>query len=149
MPRPLTLFALLVVAGCSLSDVDDASRLGWEDALIKWNQAGPASYSFVLTQACTCPGPKTAVRIVVRNKVVESRTVIATDLPLDAASASQFPDVPGLFARIDRMLDLDYASLQVRYDDAYGFPAEIYFDLSVQQSDDTEAYVVTGFTPLS
>lgn len=149
MSRPLPLLALLFATACSLGGDEDFSRLGYEDALAKWNQAGPASYSFVLTQACTCPGPKTAVRIVVRNKVVESRTVIATDTPVDPSSAAQFPDVPGLFARIDRMLKEDYASLQVRYDDGLGFPAEIFFDPSYQQANDTEAYVVTGFTPLT
>lgn len=69
--------------------------------------------------------------------------MIATDRPVDAASAAQFPDMPGSFARIDLMLKQDYASLQVRYDNSLGFPAESFFDPRYQEANDTEVYVVT------
>lgn len=139
---------LLLAAGCTGGEDFDLARQAYEKALLRWGQYGPDSYSFVFTQACVCAGPKSGVLIVVRNGVVESRTVVDTQLPLEPQFASRFPSIPGVFAIIGDALSANIFMIQADYDADYGYPFQIIIDEDGVNVSDNQVYTVTGFTPL-
>jgi len=140
--------ALLLIAGCTGGEDFDLAQQAYEKALQRWSQNGPASYSFVFTQSCVCAGPKTGVRIVVRNRVVESRTVVDTGLPLEPQFASRFPAVPGVFAIVGDALSANIFMIQADYDADYGYPFQIVIDEDGVNVSDNQVYSITGFAPI-
>jgi len=124
------------------------NRLALDRALQKWSQNGPASYSFTFTQSCVCDGPKTPVRIVVRDRVVESRTVVDTGEPLEPQYNSRFPAIPGVFQIVEDAMSGSAYSIVVEYDGTYGFPVRIQLDFTPSTASDNALYSASEFTPL-
>jgi hypothetical protein len=144
----LFLLVGLISSGC-VSGNEDFSRVALDKALTKWSTNGPASYSFVFTQQCTCQGPQTPVRIVVRNRAVESRTVVDTGEPLDPSYSTRFPSLPGVFGIIQDAMAGGSYSLLAEYDATYGYPVQIQIDFTPATVTDNVQYSVAEFTPLN
>lgn len=138
----------LLLAGCLSSDDDNLARQAWEKAVVRWNQSGPESYSFTYTQACVCPGPQTPVLIVVRNKVVESRTVVITGEPLEPQFAGRFPAIPGMFQTIDEAIRRRPFSIEAAYDPDLGYPTWVYINDNATTAADDQTYSAAGLVPL-
>jgi hypothetical protein len=141
------LIGVTTLTGC-ITGNEDFNRVALDKALATWDQNGPDSYSFAFTQQCTCQGPKTPVRIVVRNGVVESRTVVDTGEPLDPGYNAQFPPIPGVFGIVEDAMTSGSYSLIVEYDATYGYPVRIQIDLTPATVTDNAQYSVAEFTPL-
>jgi len=147
--RPRLLAAsLLLAAGCTGGEDFDIANTAYQKAVQRWTQNGPDSYSFVFTQSCACAGPKTGVRIVVRNNVVESRTVVDTGLPLEPQFNTRFPAMPGIFAIVADALSRGIFYIQADYEAEYGYPYNIVIDEDGVNLADNQTYTVTGFEPL-
>lgn len=141
------VLALAGLSGC-ITGNEDFNRVALDKALAKWSETGPASYSFVFLQQCVCSGPKTPVRIVVRNLVVESRTVVDTGEPLDPSYNDRFPPIPGVFGIIEDAMAGQSYSLVAEYDATYGYPVRIELDFTPATVSDNAQYFVSEFTPL-
>lgn len=132
------LFGVLLLAGCGVTDPAESFQAGRN----RWNSLGIVDYRFELSRACECL-PIGAVRIVVENGVVVSRTVVATGEPLEAGMVPHYPDIPGLFDLIDdayrRAIDV-----RVTFDQHYGYPRSASIDY-FEGADDEIALAVTGF----
>lgn len=147
MARGLMAGALLLLA-CT-----DPVSPGSPDALhtanlAKWNAEGPRSYEMVLSRSCGCTPEPEHVRVVVRNRAVESRTFVPGGAPVPAVRAGDFPDVPGLFAVVSEARRRNAFSWNATYDPAFGYPASIYVDFVGSGLEDNLAYQVTEFAPL-
>jgi Family of unknown function (DUF6174) len=144
--RSSFVIALLVVAGCggdSPLGTQFEPRLLW--ARVQWESRAVDSYAMTVTPLCFC-GFVEPVRVTVRDGVVVSRVVVSTGGALPAQHASSYPDVPGLFARIDRAHEEGADSVDADFDESYGFPTGIWIDWKVSLADDEEGYRVEDFS---
>ena len=123
MRKPLAFLAgIALMAACSDATApSDALR----DAEQRWAAWGPASYDLTIYPACECL--LHPVLIHVTAGVVTSRNYLGAGGAVPDASASHYPDVPGLFARIRAELAEGHVG-SVEYDAVTGYPIRIVFD---------------------
>ncbi len=130
------------VVGCGLSG-PSRSLDRFNEAKKLWDRENPASYAVTVQRLCFC-GNVDPVRIVVVNRQVVSRTVVATQQPLPANLIEFYPDVPGLFAIVrDAYARAD--AINVSFDGRYGFPADASIDYIKSAIDDELTLKVTDF----
>lgn len=88
--------AASLAAGCrSATASDSVAETEWLANRDKWRAAGVTSYEMQMRSECFCGAPTESVRLVVRNGAVQSRVVVETGVPVDAAFAKWFPEVLG------------------------------------------------------
>lgn len=145
--RGALILAVGLLAGCSDSTGPSLQEELLTSAIRKWSETGPASYEMILLRTCACPGIP-AVRIIVRNKVVESRTYTGTGDPVPPEDADDFPDVPGLFALVKKAMDEDYYLFSVAYDPTYGYPSSLQLDPDASTLEDNVNFQVVELQPI-
>lgn len=115
-------------------------------AQVLWNQRGPASYDITVSLSCECTNEMTGPVVVsVRDGLVTSRTYVSTGATVGLSYAEHFLTVEGLFRKIDDARSRNPASLEVRYDPAFGFPSLISIDYNRQYADDEIVYRAYDF----
>lgn len=145
---------LLLCLACSRATDPGDSRAALAEARLLWTRHGVPSYRLTLVRE-TSGSMVTAnaaestlgvpVVVEVRDGIVVQRFYLSTGLPVSDALQQGFPDVPGLFDRIQRAIDEEAAALQVRYDETRGYPLSIQIDQVAGVAGDEETYRVTGF----
>lgn len=134
-----------IVGLCALLALDCTDPVspdhGLSFARQKWAQRGVSSYDITISRYCECIGGA-PVMVSVRNGVVESRTYVGTGAPVSPSLAAIFPDVEGLFDLIDGAIRDGVAVLSVRYDPAWGYPADIDIDRVARIADDEVNYEI-------
>ena len=124
--------------GRSLDQFNVAKRI--------WDRENPANYAVTVQRLCFCPNVD-LVRIVVQNRLVTSRTVVATQEPLAASLNDAYPDIPGLFAIVkDGYIRAD--AINASFDQQYGFPTDASIDYIKNAIDDELSLKVTNFVIL-
>lgn len=112
-----------------------------------WRGHAIANYDLTVEQSCTCPPTgKRVITVKVRNEQIAS---IAAGEPQPADLPEPLLTVPQLFAAVEEGLLLEPDSMNVRYDENYGFPREISIDPSHAVSDDELRLTVRTFRPLA
>lgn len=89
-----------------------------------WNSFGSAkdSYSFVTQVTCFCESSYVTPKFI----VVEDNTIVSTvDVATMAPSDNTYDAIPELFARIQQAIDNFDVTIQVSYNETYGFPTSI------------------------
>lgn len=113
----------------------------------QWHGLSVDSYEFVVRKNCFCgPPANMPVKIIVR----DSLTIAAYDPSTGNADSGDriegVPDsVPALFAEVESAIAAQPLTLEVEYDDTYGFPVRIQVDPGEQNSDDEYGFEVSGF----
>ncbi len=142
----VVLAATLLLAGCaSLTEISDQVLA---DAKQRWADNGPASYTLILRRTCTCVGPQNPITIEVRNMIVVSRAY-GDGTPVESQYASEYPDVPGLFAVVDQIKAQRPYEWQVEYHSTYGYPMTININYSPITTTDDVWYTVSGMIPVN
>lgn len=137
---------LLGVGGCGVAG-PERSLDRFNEAKALWDRENPANYAVTVERLCFCVTVE-PVRIVVQNRVVVSRTVVATQLPLPANLNDLYPDVPGWFATIkDAYTRAD--AITVSFDRQYGFPSDATIDYIKSAIDDELSLKVSNFVLLA
>ncbi len=143
MRRLIPVLMALAWAGCGLTE-PGRSLDQFNGAKRIWDRQNPADYAVTIERLCFCQnaGP---VRVVVVNRLVLSRTVVATQQPLPANLSEAYPDVPGLFAIVrDGYVRAD--AINVSFDQQYGFPTDATIDYIKNAIDDELGLKVTNFS---
>lgn len=141
----LVLASTLFLGGCTnISEVTDQIL---ESSKQLWATEGPPSYTLILLRGCTCAGPNSAITIEVRNKVVVSRAY-PDGTPLEPQWASEYPDVPGLFAFIDLTRAQNVYSWGAEYHPVYGYPTDIRVNYDPGRTSDDYVYIVNDMIPV-
>jgi hypothetical protein len=143
----LPTLLLAGLAACSDTSGPAPGDLLYASNLAKWNSTGPDSYQMVLTRLCECTVPTEVVRVVVRNKSVESRTYAESGAAVPANRAADFPDIPGLFEFVNRARS-GASAYNTGYEPTYGYPVTLYIDWVAGTLSDDVSYAVTEFTSL-
>lgn len=151
MARPLATTILLasgLASGCLDNSGPNPNEQIYEAALAQWNTDGPESYNMVLRRQTISANPDLRVEIQVRNGVVTSRFYFETDIPVAPADVEKYPDVLGLFEFVREAMDGDPFLLATTYDELFGYPSEVQYDLTAASTSDNVVYTVVDFTPV-
>ena len=76
------------------------------------------------------------------NKVISVAGVLFKEL-----NDSSFRTIDGFFLYIEEQRKLNPVVEEIQYDDEYGFPSYIYFDISERIADEEIGYTLTDFVP--
>lgn len=135
--------AVVALAGCDDGPLEPPFNLFIAQA--RWQRANIDSYELTVRVFCECLliDP---VRVTVSGGVIVSRVNVVTGQPVPENVAESFPDVPGLFAIVDKA-SAEAHDLEVEYDASYGFPTVISIDWNETHVDDEVVYRVENFGP--
>jgi hypothetical protein len=139
---------VLVAAGCSsLAGNDDSD--GAELLAVsrnQWELAAIDDYEFVVENRCFCMLGGRPVRVVVRDGSIVSLTVLSTGEPVEEQFAGAYRTIDGLFDVVRDARERDAYAMQVRYDDVYGYPDDVFIDYSDRMADEEFGWRITSFT---
>ena len=132
----ILVLSFVSISGCSRSN----TLLGGiqvADPKVKWQSYKLASYSIEQRFRCFC-GPAAIgwIRIEVVNDEIVNAIGISSGDTLDSAYHNMLYTVDGVFRLIDTLKEGDPVLLVIEYDDRYGFPAKIDYDLSLRIIDE-------------
>ncbi len=146
-------FIVLLCSSCSLVGSSDSGQNGLESNRQLWENHHLSGYQYILDQTCYCAGWVYPAMIKVRADTVaavidpETGDVLrhpATGRPALQEIPEIYHTVEGLFDIVERAQE-NYARLEVRYDEEYGYPAVIDFDMYEGAADDQVRYEVKAF----
>ena len=140
----LLLLAALPATACGGSPFGP-ERTELERNRARWEDRGPASYSYVYEARCFCgPSAVEPARVVVREGRVVSVTSVESGDPVEPATLEDGDlTVDGLFDAVAAALEREPAHLEVTYDEELGFPRDVFFDFRERTVDEEFGFAVT------
>ena len=146
MKNLLKILILLFTIGCSSEDsvTLDPVEMELSNAIKKWNNSNINSYSYILTVSCYCLDTEPNKIEVIDNKItkVNSNLVTPEQLNNDYWNVKTFDE---LFNIIDEKLKDDPFIFTLKFDQTYGFPIDIYFDMDEMIADEEIGYTISDF----
>lgn len=111
----------------------------------RWTALNIRDYEVTQQMSCYCIDEVTLPkRIVVRDGVIES-----IDGNPPTASDNYFKTIDDFFSYIDEKIAQNPVVANITYDPNYGFPNDIYFDVSEMIADEEIGYTLTNFVSLN
>ena len=146
MKNLLKILILLFTIGCSSEDSVTLNPVEMElsNAIKKWNNSNINSYSYILTVSCYCLDTEPNKIEVIDNKIkkVNSNLVTPEQLNNDYWNVKT---VDELFNIIDEKMKDDPYIFTLKFDQTYGFPIDIYFDMDEMIADEEIGYTISDF----
>ena len=146
MKNLLKILILLFTIGCSSEDSVTLNPVEMElsNAIKKWNNSNINSYSYILTVSCYCLDTEPNKIEVIDNKIkkVNSKLVTPEQLNNDYWNVKT---VDELFNIIDEKMKDDPYIFTLKFDQTYGFPIDIYFDMDEMIADEEIGYTISDF----
>ena len=132
----------LTLASCGILDPDRQVK-GLDDAKARWALLAVDDYEIVIERVCFC-GDVTPVRVTVVDGNVIGRVYLDSGEPVPSERASFYPSVPGLFEILEDA-NRRGASINVSFDQQYGFPTSAFIDYVKNAIDDELSIRTSGF----
>lgn len=112
-----------------------------QSAKAQWDAAGITDYDFTYRVQCFCP--ETIRRVTVR----DGEVVEVVD---EAESFEGWPGltIDDLFDELETAIEAPAFTIDVTYDEGYGFPSDYFIDEEQNMADEEHGIVVTEFKPL-
>ena len=127
--------AAFLVAACGPDDTQPATD--HERAKQQWSELNVLTYSYEFQVTCYCPDDTTReVLIEVTNDEVTRVTYTDDGTDVTAVPMDWYPTIEGLFAEIDEAIANNADTIDVTYDDRYGYPTDIFIDHSAMMADE-------------
>tara|TARA_Y100000768_G_scaffold375943_1_gene347361 strand:- start:332 stop:781 length:450 start_codon:yes stop_codon:yes gene_type:complete len=146
MKNLLKILILLFTIGCSSEDSVTLNPVEMElsSAIKKWNNSNINSYSYILTVSCYCLDTEPNKIEVIDNKItkVNGESVTLDQLQNEYWDVKTFDE---LFNIIDEKLKDDPFIFTLKFDQTYGFPIDIYFDMDDMIADEEIGYTTSDF----
>ena len=143
------LFKILILffnVACSSEDSITPNPIEMElSAAIKmWNDSNIKSYSYTLTVSCYCIDTEPNDIKVVDNKIkkVNGKLVTENDLENIYWNVKSFDEI---FEIIAEKLNDNPFLYTIKFDQSFGYPIDIYFDMDEMIADEEIGYYVTNF----
>ncbi|MEC7858046.1 MAG: DUF6174 domain-containing protein [Bacteroidota bacterium] len=143
------LFKILILfftLACSSEDSITPNPIEMElSAAIKmWNDSNINSYSYTLTVSCYCIDTEPNDIKVVDNKIkkVNGKLVTENDLENIYWNVKSFDEI---FEIIAEKLNDNPFLYTIKFDQSFGYPIDIYFDMDEMIADEEIGYYVTNF----
>lgn len=150
--RPIAIFLgiFFLLSACSqFSDDEGAESLSYNQH--KWELEETTSYSMTIQRSCYCPAGFYPAKVLIKADTVYTALNPDTGkpIPVDSLSgdpralyADFYPTIDGLFQMIKEAREQHADKLEVRYNDAYGYPEHIDIDDIKQAADDEISFTV-------
>lgn len=143
-----TVLAGIVASACGL--ITGLNKNGLDDLTdqrLVWKALDLRDYEYVVRHDCHCYRAGQLLRVVVRDGVRQTITVLETGEQIPDNGVYTLNGVEGLFealrqAYLRRAIDVD-----VVYDETWHYPRAAYVDEAKQYTHDDRRWVVTSFTP--
>ena len=122
-----------------------------QEALIygqeRWEHSGIADYAYTGAWTCFCPEEYRAdAQVTVDGGNVTAVTSADPDVET-IPDPERFVTIEGLFALIQDAISRNAASIEVTYDETYGYPAELFIDYDERMADEEDRFAISSFTP--
>jgi heat shock protein HslJ len=132
---PLMLFILAVASGCNSADREGGFSTSSNDLILlqnakaKWDSQSPQFYTIQSHRSCECEDElSTQMNVSVSDNLVLSAIDIATDEVISKEVQEKIQTVDNLFVLIEKAI-ADGISIDVTYNEQYGFPETAKIDL--------------------
>ena len=135
------LFVLFLSATCTKNE-EPSSDLDAEAE--KWASFGFKNYDFTLQITCFCKDEFTRPKTI---EVRENTIITVSGVPIENPSDSPYRTIDEFFIFIKEQRKQNPVVEDIKYDDQYGFPSYIYFDISEMIADEEIGYTLTDFVP--
>jgi hypothetical protein len=150
--RAVTLLPVFL-SGC-LAFLGPADRdVSVKDAVAaraRWNSIGVTDYDVVVRTLCFCPNDGDRYRYSVRTNVLVSVVRVSTgEENTRATSGPRKTPIDGAFDSLDYALQNNAERLEVEFDDVWGFPRRLTYDIRFDVADDEYQLFIDSFTPVS
>lgn len=138
---------LPLATACTPTGPDDTAAL--RQGMLRWAARAPSSYEIVLRRTgCECtPAMLVTVRVTVRDGDVQSVSDVQTGEPVTTEPYHAMT-VEQLFAVVSDALDRNAYSVNVEYDDDWGYPRDIYIDYDREMVDDELSITAQDLVPV-
>lgn len=108
-----------------------------------------SSYTYEFQRICFCPEDiRLNVRVTVEGGARTSVESVEDGSPVPSARWSEFLTINEIFDDIQTALDEGAASVQVEYDEALGYPRDVFIDVDQLIADEERGYTVRNLAPL-
>ena len=142
----LTLFVSLLLFSCEDS-VKDSSDSSLELNMKKWQSQNFSSYRMNLDVSCFCiPAPNIEIRV--NNEkisLINGENFTDDDLQNKFWHARTVED---LFGFIEDNLSRDPHEKKLKYNEIFGYPEKVYFDIDEMTADDEIEFLVHSLNPI-
>lgn len=121
------------------------------DPQTRWEHCGPSSYTALEQRSCFCPGLKSWTVVVQDGVVVDAIPDPGTPGDPEALrneALARAWTVEQMFERI-AVARVQAEHVDEHYDDARGYPAQVYVDNRVGVADDELSYRMADLTPVT
>ena len=143
LSQTLPLILVLLTFSCvKNTEVLPEEELSVEEQ--KWRDQNLESYEFTLQISCFCIVDYTQPK---RIQVRDNKVISVAGVPFEELNDSSFRTIDGFFLYIKEQRNLNPVVEEIQYDDEYGFPSYIYFDISERIADEEIGYTLTDFVP--
>lgn len=115
-------------------DGQEEARAALAEARERWAQAGPADYTYVYRAQCFCI--PSAIEVTVAGGEIQSHEVLEGEL------FGELISIDDVFAYIEDSLDQHPASIDVTYDEEFGYPRSVFVDFDEMMADEEFGYSV-------
>ena len=138
---------LLLVFSCSKKSPElDVAQVELNKAQDLWRSKGIDSYSYTQTRFCFClPKELGPHKLTILNGVIVSVNGEA----FDASIHQGYLNINDSFEYIINKLENDPEEISLEFDSTYGFPTDVFFDMSLMIADEEIRLTFTGFIPSS
>ncbi len=137
--------ALLASGAISCSDPVGPERSELDRARGRWESRPPVVYEFRFQRSCFCPRELVRpVRITVSNGVVISAVDPDTNEPV-TPPLNGFPTIDDLFDEIQDAIDREADDIDATYDEAFGYPVQVFIDWIRNAIDDEMSFQVSDY----
>lgn len=126
---------------------DDERRLAENRA--RFRASVGSSYRYEYRNVCFCgPDTRLEVQVMVRNGMRTSVTSVADGTPVPAGRWEEFLTVEEVFDVIQGAFDAGAATVQVSYDEALGYPNDVFIDFDERIADEERGFTLARLSPL-
>ena len=141
--RVISFFLIgLLIYSCEKEAISSPDSWGPEGE--KWKSQDLTNYDYTLQISCFCIREYTEPkRIVVR----ENQVISVAGIPFDSLNDPSYRTIDQFFEYIVSQRKLNPVVETIEYNEEYGFPSYIYFDISEMIADEEVGYTLTDFTP--
>ena len=136
-------FGSLLILSCEKETNPTVEDL-WGPEGEKWKAKDIINYDYTLQISCFCIREYTLPkRIVVR----ENQVVSVEGKPFESLNDPSYRTIDEFFDYIQTQRALNPVVETIEYDEEYGFPSYIYFDISEMIADEEIGFTLTDFEP--
>lgn len=148
LPRRFLAAAAITLGGCTsvLGEREDPGLAQFREAKAAWRAHGITSYSFVVTNQCTCALAGKEVRVVVQAGSITTLTQVETGQAVTGADATRYRSFDALFDVLEDGFNKEVPLLEVQYDFTYRFPSFAYINYSASQQGEEFGWTIGQFT---